>query len=76
MLCMYLDIRSAVSIWDTGMTLKKNPLVFLDVSIDGNPAEKIVIEVLPEPGIYSCSIWLFKNPSLRLLFCFKSTVIC
>lgn len=29
------------------MTVKKNPLVFLDVSIDGHPAEKIVIEVFP-----------------------------
>lgn len=27
------------------MKKKKNPLVFLDVSIDGNPAERIVIEV-------------------------------
>ncbi|CAN4093398.1 unnamed protein product [Withania somnifera] len=30
------------------MNKKKNPLVFLDVSIDGNPAEKIVIEVRRE----------------------------
>lgn len=28
------------------MKKAKNPLVFLDVSIDGRPAEKIVIEVL------------------------------
>lgn len=28
------------------MTKKKNPLVFLDVSIDGDPVEKIVIEVI------------------------------
>lgn len=28
------------------MSKKENPLVFLDVSIDGNPAEKIVIEVI------------------------------
>lgn len=27
------------------MANKKNPLVFLDVSIDGDPAEKLVIEV-------------------------------
>lgn len=27
------------------MSEKKNPLVFLDVSIDGDPVEKIVIEV-------------------------------
>lgn len=28
------------------MTKKKNPLVFLDVSNDGEPVEKIVIEVI------------------------------
>lgn len=33
------------------MTVKNNPLVFLDVSIDGHPAEKIVIEVFPNPEI-------------------------
>lgn len=30
------------------MNKKKNPLVFLDVSIDGNPAEKIVIELFAD----------------------------
>lgn len=30
------------------MSKKKNPLVFLDVSIDGNPAEKIVIELFAD----------------------------
>lgn len=30
------------------MIKKKNPLVFLDVSIDGNPAEKIVIELFAD----------------------------
>jgi hypothetical protein len=43
------------------MTMKKNPLVFLDVSIDGRPAEKIVIEVLIHLETFSCSVWLFKN---------------
>jgi peptidyl-prolyl isomerase G (cyclophilin G) len=28
------------------MSKKKNPLVFLDVSIDGDPAERIFIEVM------------------------------
>jgi peptidyl-prolyl isomerase G (cyclophilin G) len=28
------------------MAKKKNPLVFMDVSIDGDPAEKMVFEVL------------------------------
>lgn len=28
------------------MTKKKNPLVFMDVSIDGDPIEKMVFEVL------------------------------
>lgn len=27
------------------MTKKKNPLVFVDVSIDGDPAEKMIFEV-------------------------------
>lgn len=27
------------------MSKKRNPLVFLDVSIDGDPSERIVIEV-------------------------------
>ena len=33
---------------------KKNPLVFMDVSIDGDPADKMVFEVLPcfEPTFY------------------------
>lgn len=30
------------------MNKKKNPLVFLDVSIDGNPAEKLVIELFAD----------------------------
>lgn len=28
------------------MAKKKNPMVFLDVSIDGDPAERMVFEVL------------------------------
>jgi len=35
------------SVLDRGeMSKKKNPLVFLDVSIDGDPAERIFIEVM------------------------------
>lgn len=30
------------------MSEKKNPLVFLDVSIDGDPVEKIVIELFAD----------------------------
>lgn len=36
---------SVVSFGDGDMSAKKNPLVFLDVSIDGDPVERIVIEV-------------------------------
>lgn len=39
------------------MNKKKNPVVFLDVSIDGSAAEKIVIEVIYELNIinlYGC----------------------
>lgn len=32
------------------MSKKKNLLVFLDVSIDGDPVEKIVIEVIHNPN--------------------------
>lgn len=31
---------------DKEMTKTKNPLVFMDVSIDGDPAERMVFEVL------------------------------
>ena len=32
------------------MSKKKNPLVFLDVSIGGDPVERIVIEVSQKPA--------------------------
>lgn len=41
------------------MSKKKNPLVFFDVSIGGDPAERIVIEVRQKP----CAVFL-------LCFCF------
>lgn len=31
---------------EEGMAKKKNPLVFMDLCIDGDPAEKMVFEVL------------------------------
>lgn len=33
------------------MGLEKNPLVFFDVSIDGDPVERIVIQVIRKSGI-------------------------
>lgn len=37
------------------MAKKKNPLVFMDVSIDGDPAERMVFEVLSCLGsVYQC----------------------
>lgn len=34
------------------MSLEKNPRVFFDVSIDGDPVEKIVIEVVKKSSIF------------------------
>uniref|UniRef100_F6HBJ1 peptidylprolyl isomerase n=2 Tax=Vitis vinifera TaxID=29760 RepID=F6HBJ1_VITVI len=39
---------SVASVEGREMTKKKNPLVFLDVSIDGDPVEKIVIELFAD----------------------------
>lgn len=38
------------------MTKKKNPLVFLDVSIDGDPRERMVFEVLTH--LYLPNAWI------------------
>lgn len=40
------------------MGLEKNPHVFLDVSIDGDPVERIVIQVMRKSGIYLFSFML------------------
>lgn len=37
---------SPASLKQVDMSEKKNPLVFLDVSVDGDPVERIVIEVI------------------------------
>lgn len=37
---------SPASLKQVDMTQKKNPFVFLDVSVDGDPVERIVIEVI------------------------------
>lgn len=38
------------------MTKKKNPLVFMDVSIDGDPREKMVFEVFTY--LHLSNVWI------------------
>lgn len=47
----YFIISVVIAAWvsfleDKKMTKKKNPLVFMDVSVDGDPVERMVFEVL------------------------------
>lgn len=52
------------------MKKEKNPLVFLDVSIDGDAAEKIVIEVIFLPKALSTHLrfqYTLHHPSPLLL---------
>lgn len=43
---MYLYIICLSFLKQGDMSKKKNPCVFLDVTIDGDPTERIVIEVV------------------------------
>lgn len=43
------------------MTKKKNPLVFMDVSVDGDPVERMVFEVLFVIKITSGYIFFQRN---------------
>ena len=43
--CLYIFFFPSTFFMDRAMSKKKNPHVFLDVSIDGDPVERIVIEV-------------------------------
>lgn len=54
----YCQVSFSMSAELGEMSKKNNPLVFLDVSIDGNPLERITIEVIPWPFffLYSCYI--------------------
>lgn len=54
--CVYLDgyckVSFSMSAEPGEMSKKKNPLVFLDVSIDGDPVERITIEVISLPILF------------------------
>lgn len=51
--CYFLVILPSEESELGDMSQKKNPLVFLDVSIDGDPVERIVIEVTAKTETYS-----------------------
>lgn len=48
----YCQVSFSMSAELGEMSKKNNPLVFLDVSIDGNPLERITIEVIPWPFFF------------------------
>lgn len=55
------------------MAKKKNPMVFMDVSIDGDPAERMVFEVLSFsyiffPMIHTHTVRLCNNQPNAALF--------
>jgi len=59
-----------VVIFDTKKMSKKGPLVFLDVSIDGDPAERMVFEVLPcYQTIYCIIKFNIFSHAIELNFC-------